>query len=199
MLEAEIKIKLKSKEKTIENINLMSGKLKMNLKHSDIYYNAPKELRDFSKTDEALRLRSSIQFDPKTKKKVEEKHELTYKGPKLATTVKSRLECETEISNPEEMEKIILALGFRKIITIKKNRILYIVPFQSKELTVLIDQIEGLEGFYLEAEIMVADSKDLEQAKKILIGFAEKIGYGEKDSIRESYLELVMKKLQKKE
>lgn len=70
---------------------------------------------------------------------------------------------------------------------------------------VLIDHVDGLPGAYLEAEIMVPGTRedyskthtvveDKDQATEILLEFLGELGYSGSDSIRESYLELVLKK-----
>ncbi len=67
--------------------------------HRDLYFNSPQ--CDFRKSDEALRIRIK-----------EEGARLTYKGPKLDSQTKSRLELTVHIDNPEEMVQILEALGF---------------------------------------------------------------------------------------
>ena len=45
----------------------LNGVYKLSLLHEDTYFNMPKELRDFKKTDEALRIRKSIEFQKDNK------------------------------------------------------------------------------------------------------------------------------------
>jgi adenylate cyclase class 2 len=193
MFETEIKIKLRSDTETRKQLLQMGAQFKYFMHNSDKYYNFISGGKDFAKTDEALRLRSTILMDPITKQKIEEKHDLTYKGPKLKTSVKSRIEYESEVQNAEMIDKIIGALGFNLVIEIPKEREVFEIKYEKTQYTVLIDKIEGLSGYYLEAELMVAEEKAIPEAKQKLVNFVSKIGYNENDSIRESYLELVMK------
>ncbi len=64
--------------------------------------------RDFSRTDEALRLRRSG-----------EHHYITYKGPKLDATTKTRREIEVELPAGDaataDMADLLEALGFQPV------------------------------------------------------------------------------------
>src|SRR5215216_6748467 len=70
---------------------------------SDHYWNHPS--RDFAQTDEALRLRQ-----------VGERNYITYKGPRIDATTKTRQELEFPLPNgtatPEQFGQILSALGF---------------------------------------------------------------------------------------
>jgi len=193
MFETEIKIKLRSDTETRKQLLQLGAQFKYFMHNSDKYYNFKNGEKDFAKTDEALRLRSTILMDPNTKQKIKETHDLTYKGPKLKTSVKSRIEYESEVENADMIHKIIDALGFDCVIEIPKEREVFEIKYENTQYTVLIDKIEGLSGYYLEAELMVADEKKISEAKQKLVNLVLKLGYNEKDSIRESYLELVMK------
>jgi len=193
MYETEIKIKLRDDSETRKKLLQMGAQFKYFMHNSDKYYNFLSAGKDFAKTDEALRLRSTILMDPLSKQKIEEKHDLTYKGPKLNTSVKTRIEYESEVQNADMIHKIIGALGFDLVIEIPKEREVFEIMFDTTHYTVLIDKIEGLSGYYLEAEIMVPEEKAIPEAKQKLVHFVSKLGYTETDSIRESYLELVMK------
>lgn len=86
--------------------------------HEDIYYQHP--CRDFSKTDEALRIRI---------KRFNGHFEafLTYKGPKIDERSKTRLEIEVEIDDVDKYSQLLELLGFREILTITKTREKYYV------------------------------------------------------------------------
>ena len=193
MFETEIKIKLRDDTETRKKLLQMGAEFKYFMHNSDKYYNFLRGGKDFAKTDEALRLRSTVLMDPISKQKIEEKHDLTYKGPKLKTSVKTRIEYESEVQNAEMINKIIGALGFDLVIEIPKEREVFEIMFATTHYTVLIDKIEVLSGYYLEAEIMVPEEQAIPAAKQKLVNFVSQLGYSEMDSIRESYLELVMK------
>jgi adenylate cyclase class 2 len=106
----------------------------------DTYYNHP--CRDFSKTDEALRLRMRRGND-------ETISILTYKGPReiIHGNIKSRTELETRINNPASMDKILEKLGFKKILSFSKKRII----LRRGDVEVDIDELFGV-GTFIEIE-----------------------------------------------
>ena len=67
MIEVEIKVRISDPDLIRKKFEEHQGFYKFFLLHEDTYYNMPKGLRDFKKTDEALRLRTSIRFDSNNK------------------------------------------------------------------------------------------------------------------------------------
>jgi adenylate cyclase class 2 len=139
--------------------------------HCDTYFNAPD--RDFAKTDEALRIRS-----------VDGRSVMTYKGKKLDTLSKTREEFETPVDGGIT-RSILLALGFYESGIVKKTREVY----RFENMTICLDKVEGL-GEFMEVEI-VAES-NIETHRKQIFSFLANFGIREEDSIRTSYLEMVL-------
>ena len=77
----------------------------------DVYYTHPG--RDFAHTDEALRIR-----------RVGHDCWLTYKGPKIDATTKTRRELELplEAGRADEWAELLEALGFRPLAEVRKQR-----------------------------------------------------------------------------
>ncbi len=195
MYECEIKIKLRDPQKTIEKLENLSATAIHKIRHVDRYFNSPEELPSFEKTDEALRIRTSKVKDLTSKDEKEcLSHDLTYKGPKMDAVVKTRVEHVAKIFDPAVLEKIFLALGFKKVISLEKVRTAYSLAYKGNTIEILIDQVEHLSGTFLEAELMAERETDTNKLKEVLISFLEEIGYGENDTIIDSYLELVLKK-----
>jgi len=131
----------------------------------DTYFSHP--LRDFSESDEALRVR-----------RVGDNYTLTYKGPKLDSVSKTRE--ELEVVTAPEMNQILKRLGFRPVARIRKTRRNY-----SREGMILsIDDVENL-GTFIELE---ADSNRPEDVKDLLKIF-ETLNL---ESETRSYLELFL-------
>ncbi|WP_407355106.1 class IV adenylate cyclase [Methanolobus sp. WCC5] len=143
--------------------------------HCDTYFNAPH--RDFADTDEALRIRS-----------VNGRSVLTYKGRKLDTISKTREELETEVDGGNT-RSILLALGFSESGIVRKTREI----FRFENMTICLDRVEGL-GEFIEVEISAqyANESDIDIHRKRIFSFLENFGIGEEDSIRTSYLEMVL-------
>ena len=174
MIEVEVKVRADhSKARTILR-NIGATEIRTEIQ-ADTYFAAPH--RDFAKTDEALRIRS---FDGKAV--------LTYKGPKLDGISKTREELETPIDE-EITAKILYALGFSEAGIVRKSREVFIAG----KITVCLDTVEGL-GEFLEVEIVAENEKDLDISRRELFDFLKHFGAEEKDSIRTSYLEMVLEK-----
>ena len=170
MLEVEVKsrIDLSHAREVLEGLD---AKFLETEEHFDIYYNAPH--RDFAKTDEALRIRS-----------VNDRQVLTYKGKKLDDTTKSREEIQTNVE-AEAAIQILERLGFKETARVQKLRDV----FKIGDITICLDEVDSL-GQFIEFEI-ISDA-DMEESKKRIFVMMEKFGLKPEDSIRKSYLELVM-------
>ena len=141
--------------------------------HCDTYYNAPH--RDFSITDEALRIRV-----------VNSRAVLTYKGKKLDAVSKTREEFETGVDG-DTMRSILLSLGFVESGVVKKMR----TVFEFEDLVICLDSVDGL-GEFIEVETMVESESDVDEYRARVFGFLDRLGIGQDDSIRVSYLEMLI-------
>ncbi|NYT18954.1 MAG: class IV adenylate cyclase [Methanosarcinales archaeon] len=170
----EIEIKVRADHGPVRDRIVEMGALKVRTEdHLDVYYNAPH--RDFAETDEALRLRS-----------VNGGTRMTYKGRKLDSVSKTREEFETPVDGTAA-KGILVSLGFFESGTVKKTRDIY----RYGDITICLDSVEGL-GEFVEVEL-VADS-DIDSHRELLFEFLESIGLKKEDSIRTSYLEMLMEK-----
>lgn len=173
MIEVEVKARVDHSKvrHVLENLGAVEIRVE---EQSDSYFTAPH--RNFAKTDEALRIRS-----------LDGRAVLTYKGPKLDRVSKTREELETPVDeNPTK--KILQALGFSEAGIVRKKREI----FRAEDITVCLDTVEGL-GEFLEVEIVVEDEqKKIENSRKQLFEFLEQFGVGKEDSIRTSYLEMIL-------
>jgi len=196
MIEVEIKVAISNLSSLKENLKRLNGKYIVSLDHEDIYFNMPRKLRNFKKTDEALRLRKSIEFNKNDKENTALMRSfITYKGKKIDQTTKTREEIEVEITDLEKMKQLFENLGFREIFTVKKERELYEFNFKNEKVEVLIDFLPILNQNFMEAEVIVESKKEVPLVKEKLFEFLKNFGISKTDSIRESYLELIAKKL----
>ncbi len=195
MIEVEIKVKISDPNqvrKRFEN----KGVYKISLHHEDIYFNMPKGLRDFKQTDEALRLRKSIEFNKDNPEKTQKSNYfITYKGKKIDKTTKTREELEVRINEIEEMKNLLKMLGFQEVFTVVKERELYEFLFKDVKIEALIDYLPILKQHFVEVELMTKSYEDIKKSRRILFKFLEKFGIKKEESIRKSYLELIAGKL----
>ena len=137
----------------------------------DIYFQHP--CRDFAKTDEALRVRRSGSDV-----------EVSYKGPRMSSAVKTRLELTASAEG--DVEAMLEALGFRKVAVIKKRREYYAYG----SLTVSLDSVEGL-GDFVEIEALASSEASVKDAEAEIEALAGRLGLREK--VDETYLELYLR------
>ena len=143
----------------------------------DVYFAHP--CRDFAQTDEAIRIRRDV-----------EGITLTYKGPKVDAETKSREEIKLKVKDFESARRILERLGFKPVAEVKKFRKIY----GFGDAIICVDEVEDL-GKFVEIEI---EAENLGVKEKVF-HIAEQLGYSREDSIRESYLELILQKKSRKE
>ncbi len=198
MIEVEIKVKISDPNLMRKKFEENNGIYKLSLNHEDTYFNMPKGLRDFRQTDEALRLRKSIEFNRDNKAKTQKiNYYITYKGKKIDKTTKTREEIEVKITEIEDMKNILKFLGFREVFTVVKKRELYDFIFNDTRIEALIDYIPVLEQHFVEVELITESYETVDENKEILFKFLSIFGIKKQESIRKSYLELIINKMGK--
>lgn len=159
----------------------------------DLYFAHP--ARDFAKTDEALRVRrkGSAAY-------------ITYKGPKIDATTKTRQEIELPLiavdkSSDPSAEKdpsaeqaatawanLLEKLGFTRVAEVHKSRRKALVPWEGRRVEASLDEVEQV-GTFAELELVV-EAEELEPAKACIASLAARLGLA--NSERRSYLELLL-------
>ena len=178
MIEVEVKAKIENfedMEKKLENIGASKSKMEF---QEDIYFNSP--IADFKKTDEALRIRTTVEKNIKNTF-------ITYKGPKIDSESKTREEIEMHIEDSAKCMRIFENIGFEKVRSVAKNRQYY--TYENFEIS--LDDIEGLDP-YMEIEITLDDGEDYTEAQKQIFNLFSKLGITDNFE-RTSYLELLEK------
>lgn len=145
----------------------------------DSYFAHPQ--RDFARTDEALRLR-----------RVGSRNYVTYKGPKLDASTKTRREIEIELESGEraahDAAKLLEALAFQPVADVCKRRDHFTLSWQGRPIGVSLDHVESL-GDFVELEIM-ADPHNVDEARTAIASLAGRLNLS--NSERRSYLELLL-------
>lgn len=147
----------------------------------DAYFNHP--ARDFAATDEALRIRS-----------VGDANFVTYKGPKLDKTVKSRKELEQPLVGgreaAERFEELLTALGFRATAKVVKHRSAAELEFDGTHFEIVWDEVDDV-GTFVEIELVVEQS-EIDTAKAKILALQASLAL---DTVeRRSYLEMLLEK-----
>lgn len=145
----------------------------------DCYYAHPQ--RDFATTDEALRLR-----------RVGSHNYITYKGPKLDASTKTREEIELALPAGDDgavdSARLLEALSFRPVAEVRKRRRHFALTWEGRELGVCLDRIEEL-GDFVELEIVVG-GEELAAARDAVASLARRLELTAAE--RRSYLELLL-------
>ncbi|MHA2038779.1 MAG: class IV adenylate cyclase [Promethearchaeota archaeon] len=199
MIEVEIKVRIADPISMRKKFESNKGSYKFSLIHEDTYYNMPKGLRDFKQTDEALRLRKSIKFDRRIKSDdTKPDYFLTYKGKKIDTITKTREEIEVKIENIDTMKKLFRLLGFQEVLTVKKERELFLFQYKNYHIEALIDFLPALGQYFVEVEYLSDSKEEIHKFREFLFEFLELFGIYKEDSIKKSYLELILEKFNEK-
>lgn len=144
---------------------------------SDTYYDAP--VKDFAKTDEALRLRRERGSGSPIAR-------ITYKGPRVDEESKTRQEHETTVGDAATAHAILDSVGFDPVATVEKTR----ERFRLDRYTISLDVVGDL-GEFLEVETP-ADDAELAAAREGARGLLADLDVASEDTIRTSYLEMVL-------
>jgi len=165
-----------------EKLNEVGAPLGEPIEQVDEYFSHPQ--RDFAQTDEALRIR-----------RVDGSGTVTFKGPKVDTTTKTRREIEVPLGGDQEavvsMTDLLRALGFSPAVTVRKVRRNSFFDRPGIRIQVAVDDVEGLGG-YVEVEVM-SDDAGLDAARAAIGDIAQALGLTQIE--RRSYLELMLEKV----
>jgi adenylate cyclase class 2 len=165
-----------------ERLMALGATLGEPFEQADRYLNHPS--RDFRLTDEALRLRQSG-----------EAMFVTYKGPRIDLTTKTRQEIELPLpfgpATIADFTQLFEALGFRRVITVSKRRQPAELSWQGHAVQVALDDVAGV-GTFVELEV-VSDEAGLAGAKQAIQGLGSRLGLDQVE--RRSYLELFLENL----
>ncbi len=170
VLEVEVKVELMAPGILRERLRQAGATQQSLEEHDDVFYASGD--RDVIATDEALRLRTT-----------EGRMTLTYKGPRLGTDAKARVEEEVEVSsNPSAL---LAHLGWIPSARLKKRR----EPWSLEDVQVTIDTLDGL-GTFAEVEVV---SDDLEAASATVGHWLKVLGLEGAQRFSMSYLEMAAK------
>ena len=165
MLEIEQKYRLADPAAFLTRLAALGLHLGAARIEGDIYLNAPD--RDFARTGEAFRLR-----------RIGAHNYLTYKGPKQPGPVKTRE--ELEIAMPEGVEaatqylRLFAHLGYRVVTTVSKLRRSATWQREGFDLTLCLDEVDGL-GTFAEVEVL-ADPAQVDAARALVQTVAGELG-----------------------
>jgi adenylate cyclase class 2 len=179
MYEVEQKFRVERLDETLARLLALGARAETPIEQVDAYYRHP--TRDFSRTDEALRIR-----------RVGERNFVTYKGPKIDSATKTRREIELPLppgaAGAAQFAELLTSLGFTPVAEVLKRRVPVHLSWQGREVEAALDDVAGV-GVFVELETS-ADDAQLTPAKACLASLAAELGLGATE--RRSYLELLL-------
>ncbi|MDO4576280.1 MAG: class IV adenylate cyclase [Planctomycetia bacterium] len=192
MYEVEQKYRLPHPERFLEKVANVGAFWVKSVTETDTYFQHP--MRDFVKTDEAFRIRWHT-TTPRGGRPTTETF-LTYKGPKLDPTIKTRQERELpllpfgdEAEFQERWTELLGSLGFRAVRSVHKVREKAYLEWRGFRVELSLDTVESL-GRYAELEILVALQEELGRAREEIFALAEVLELTDVEP--RSYLDLVI-------
>ncbi|WP_054842165.1 class IV adenylate cyclase [Vulcanisaeta distributa] len=177
MFEVEVKYRVSNHDVIKDKLKSLNARFLEHTEETDIYFNSP--IRDFAKTDEALRVR--IYGDGTIV--------LTYKGPRIGDVGKTREELSVTVNDLDSLLEILKRLGFKEVAKVVKRRDIY----NYENFTIYIDTVEDL-GSFVEVETMVNDKELINRATEEVLQLGDKLGLRRDWIERRTYLELVLER-----
>ena len=169
MYEVEQKYRVDEPDTVISRLQECGATASSTVRQTDTYYAHP--ARDFRSTDEALRIRTIDNTGPTS----DQTRVITYKGPKIDSSTKTRREIEIPLADDSagQFRAMLLALGFTPAVEVHKNRRYYSLDWQEYEVEVAIDAVDQL-GHFIELEIVAAE-EHLDSARAAIASLATKL------------------------
>ncbi|MGI9429548.1 MAG: class IV adenylate cyclase [Bythopirellula sp.] len=179
-IEVEQKYRIADPSDVVARIIALGGAALDTVTQVDTYYAHP--ARDFAATDEALRIRV-----------VGESNFVTYKGPKLDDSTKTRREIEVPLADGERAwagyDQLLMELSFSRVAQVPKVRQRFHLQRDQQSIEVSVDAVVSV-GDFLELEIIVADESEIAPAQRLIQTLAGELQLDAGE--RKSYLELLL-------
>ena len=162
MQEIEVKVKTKDSESVIRTLEAAGCVFSDPIHQDDTTYAESRESMDaFMRCKRFLRIRVAGNGDVIFTVKYDEKrHEIGM----------AAIEHEVKVDSRDELEQMILLMGFQRIVQVKKMR----RKTMYKEYEICVDDVEGL-GSYMEIEKLAEKDADPRAVHEELVGVLESL------------------------
>jgi len=177
--EVEQKYRVDDLDLIVDQIVALGGVRQDKVRQVDLYLAHPS--REFAETDEALRLR-----------RVGETNVVTYKGPKLDHSTKTRREIELPLADGgpsfEDWTQMLTILGFSPVAEVAKWRTPYQLEIEGRTIELALDEVDQL-GSYVEIET-IANESQLDAARDAIARLAAQLQLREPE--RRGYIQMLL-------
>jgi len=183
-IEVEQKYPLTDPTAILARITALGAVAQQTVTQVDTYYAHP--ARDFAATDEALRIRRVGDAEISS-------NFITYKGPKLDATTKTRREIELPLATGEQSatqwDELLEVLSFRRVAEVTKVRQIFHLQREGQTIELAVDDVKGV-GDFVELEIVVADETTIAAAQQKIASLASDLHLTGPE--RRGYLEMLL-------
>lgn len=167
--EIEIKCRLRDKTATLSALENLGIKLSEPNKQHDVVYAWP-GVKDNAPGSVWLRIRTEN----------DKKHIFTLKKQHIGSL--DSIEHETEVKDAGELEAIIKEMGYELYSDLTKIR----QKSKFEDIEICVDEVPGL-GFFIEAELIMKNDSDHDEAVTRLWQFFDSLGLDRADEEHEGY------------
>lgn len=174
MIEVEAKVKIEAPEEYRGRIKKLATFVKKQKKVDDYY--SLENLKKYPQKSLRIRKTGDVYV-------VNFKKRVSY-----AKGVHAKKESEFEVSDIKNFIKLIEDFGFKKWLTKEKTSEIYKIE---KNFHIEINQVKNL-GWFLEIEYLAENNID--KARKKVIAVMKKLGFSEKETIKQGYTKMLWKK-----
>ena len=180
--EVEQKFRVSDLDRVLDRARQLGAEVGDLVEQADTYFTHP--CRDYSVTDEALRIR-----------RVGERNRVTYKGPKIDTATKTRREIELPLPEGQvyagQFAELLTALGFCRVTVVHKQRRTATITWRGQQIEMALDEVAHV-GTFVELELP-ADDSTIATARDCILSLATKLQLVQVEL--RSYLEMLLESI----
>jgi adenylate cyclase, class 2 len=183
VIEAEIKARVRDPGKVRE---LLRGRAAQEVsRYRDTYYDLPGQV--LARGGRELRVRV-------VESSGQRRCLVTYKGAVADEQSGSKPETQTEVTDADAMDAILLALGFSRLVAFDKLCANYAFTASGRDMFATLVTVPDLEGTFIEVETMTADHGDLGAALNDVRAVLDQLGIAAEDLTSELYTDAVIQR-----
>ena len=120
------------------------------------------------------------------------RHILTFKAPAVDAESGSKPEYETVVADPEATAAILLALGYRALVSFSKHCANHRIRRAGRDMLATVVTVPEIDGTFLEVETLTDDAGDVPAALAAVRAVMAEVGIASEDFTTELYTDAVL-------
>ena len=121
------------------------------------------------------------------------RHILTFKAPAVEAESGSKPEYETVVADPEATTAILLALGYRALVSFSKHCANHRIQHEGRDILATLVTVPEVDGTFLEVETLTHDAGDVPAALAAVRAVMTEVGIAPANFTTELYTEAVLR------